>query len=55
MGLLRPALSLYADGAAGNPPTLNDVFFRDGRLWTVRKTVTFRLGDTPMLLLALCD
>ena len=55
VGLLRPALSLYLDGAAPNPPTLNDVFFRDGRLWTVRKTVTFRLGDTPMLLLALCD
>lgn len=55
VGLLRPALSLYVDGVQANQPTANDVFFRDGRLWTVRKTVTFRLGDTPMLLLALCD
>ena len=55
VGLLRPALSLYVDGGSADPPLPNDVFFRDGRLWTVRKTFAFRLGDTPLLLLALCD
>ncbi len=55
VGLLRPALSLYADGGQSDPPLAGDVFFRDGRLWTVRKTQTFRLGDTPLLILALCD
>ncbi len=55
VGLLRPALSLYMDGAAPDPPLVNDVFFRDGRLWTVRKTQFFRLGSAPLLLLALCD
>lgn len=53
VGLLRPALSLYADGA--DPPALNDLFYRDGRLWTVRKTQIFRLVSTPLLVLALCD
>lgn len=55
VGLLRPALSLYLDAAQPNPPLADDVFFRDGRLWTVRKTQTFRLGNTPLLILALCD
>lgn len=55
VGLLRPALSLYLDGALADPPVTGDVFFRDGRLWTVRKTQMFRLGDTPLLILALCD
>ena len=55
VGLLRPALSLYVDGALTDPPIANDVFFRDGRLWTIRKTQTFRQGDTPLLILALCD
>ena len=53
VGLLRPALSLYADGS--DPPALNDLFYRDGRLWTVRKTQIFRLVSTPLLVLALCD
>lgn len=54
-GLLRPALSLYTDGADPNPPVVNDLFYRDGRLWTVRKTQVFRLVSTPLLVLALCD
>ncbi len=44
VGLLRPALSLYLDGSLADPPLVNDIYFRDGRLWTVRKTQTFRLG-----------
>jgi len=55
VGLLRPALALYADGALTDPPLSGDIFFRDGRLWTVRKTQVFRLGDAPLLILALCD
>ncbi len=55
VGLLRPALSLYLDGASPDPPLAGDVFFRDGRLWTVRKTHFFRLGSVPLLILALCD
>lgn len=55
VGLLRPALSLYLDGASSDPPVAGDVFFRDGRLWTVRKTHFFRLGNAPLLILALCD
>lgn len=55
VGLLRPALSLYLDGAEPDPPVSGDVFFRDGRLWTVRKTHFFRLGSVPLLILALCD
>ena len=60
VGLLRPALSMYLDGSpsgtfGSDPPVAGDVFFRDGRLWTVRKTQLFRLGETPLLILALCD
>ncbi len=55
VGLERPALSLYLDGALPDPPLPNDVFFRDGRLWTVRKIQIFRQGNTPLLMLALCD
>ena len=55
VGLQKPALSLYLDGGQPDPPRVNDVYFRDGRLWTVRKTQLFRLGDTPLLILALCD
>lgn len=55
VGLSRPALSLYADGSGPDPPALNDLFYRDGRLWTVRKTQIFRLVSTPLLVLALCD
>ncbi|MGI4789614.1 MAG: hypothetical protein ACRYFS_12275 [Janthinobacterium lividum] len=55
VSLVHPALSLYADGAVTDPPAANDVFFRDGRLWTIRKTQIFRLINTPVLILALCD
>ncbi len=55
VGLLHPALSLYLDGAQADPPAANDLFFRDGRLWTIRKTFVFRLVSTPALILALCD
>ena len=55
VGLLRPALSLYLDGAQTNPPVANDTFTYNNRLWTVRKTHTFWESDTAMLLLALCD
>ena len=55
VGLLRPALSLYVDGGQASPPLVSDVYTRDGRLWTVRRTQVFRLGDTPLLMLALCD
>ena len=55
VGLLRPALSLYCDGSDPDPPAVNDLFFRDGRLWTIRKTQIFRLVSTPLLVLALCD
>ena len=60
VGLLRPALSLYLDGSpssasGADPPVAGDVFFRDGRLWTIRKTQFFRLGETPLLIQALCD
>ncbi len=55
VGLLRPALALYCDGADPDPPVANDLFYRDGRLWTIRKTQVFRLVSTPLLILALCD
>ena len=55
VGLLHPALSLYTDGADTNPPAAGDLFYRDGRLWTIRKTQVFRLVSTPVLVLALCD
>ena len=55
VGLLRPALALYSDGADTDPPAANDLFYQDGRLWTIRKTQVFRLGNTPLLILALCD
>jgi len=55
VGLLRPALTLHTDGAAPDPPLPGDLFFRDGRLWTVRKTQVFRHGGTALLVLALCD
>lgn len=55
VGLQKPALSLYMDGGQADPPRVNDVYVRDGRLWTVRKTQFFRMGDTPLLILALCD
>ena len=55
VGLVRPGLLFYLDGADTDPPLSGDIFTRDGRLWTVRKTQTFRLGDTPLLVVAVCD
>jgi hypothetical protein len=55
VGLLHPALALYSDGADTDPPAANYVFYRDGRLWTIRKTQVFRLVSTPLLILSLCD
>ncbi len=55
VGLLRPAQVLYTDGAQAEPPLTGDVYFRDGRLWTVRKTQVFRLSGLPILVLSLCD
>ena len=55
VGLLKPALTLYVDGSNGDPPLANDVFFRDGRLWTVRKVAFFRYGGTTLVILGLCD
>ena len=55
VGLLHPALALYSDGADPDPPAASDVFYRDGRLWTIRKTQVFRLVSTPALVLSLCD
>lgn len=55
VGLVHPALALYSDGADPDPPAADDLFYRDGRLWTIRKTQVFRLVSTPLLILALCD
>ena len=55
VGLLKPAGMFYQDGAASFPANANDVFFRDGRLWTVRKTQSFRIANTVAVLVALCD
>lgn len=56
VGLQRPALSLYAEGGSGSDPAAaSDLFYRDGRLYTVRKTHVFRFADVPLLVLALCD
>ena len=55
VGLSRPAQILYIDGATSDPALSGDVYFRDGRLWTVRKTQFFRLSGLPILLLCLCD
>ena len=54
VGLLRPALSLYVAGSS-DPPTLNDVFFRHDRLFTVRKTHLYHVADVVVLCLVLAD
>ena len=55
VGLVHPALTLYSDGADTDPPAANDLFLRDGRTFTIRKTFVVRLVTTPMLIIALCD
>jgi hypothetical protein len=57
VGLQKPALTLYME-PGDNPSSLcrvNDVFNRDDRLWTVRKTHVYRIGNTPLVLLVLSD
>lgn len=57
VGLQKPSQSLWME-ATDNPTdvcSLNDVYFRSGRLWTVRKTQVYNVGDTALVLLALCD
>ena len=59
VGLLRPGLMVWTQNTADLQP--NDLFYHDapnrpgGDLYTVRKVQFFRQGDTPLLMLALCD
>lgn len=55
VGLLKPALILYLDATTATVPVTGDIFFRDGRTWTVRKIHFFRISNTIVLILALCD
>ena len=54
VGLLRPTLTLYLVGNT-DPPVSGDVFFRDGRLFTVRKTHLYRVVDVVVVIVALAD
>ena len=54
VGLLRPAQVLYM-AAPADPAVSGDVYFRDGRLWTVRKTYDFRVSGVVIVQLSLCD
>lgn len=57
VGLIKPSQSLYLE--PGDDPfsvaASGDIYFRDGRLWTVRKVHVYRINNTPLVLLALCD
>ena len=53
VGLIRPTLTLYL--VNGEVPVAGDVFFRDGRLFTVRKAHLYRVRDVVVLILALAD
>ena len=59
VGLLHPALMVWTQNAADIQ--VDDVFYYDGQnrpgtlVYTVRKVQFFRQGDTPLLMLALCD
>lgn len=67
VGLLKPAFMLYTSGADGSPPVPGDIFYYTdsevparisggfGGPLTVRKTQTFRVGSTAVLVLSLCD
>ena len=59
VGLTKPSLSAWFEGedvpGAAGAPLVGDIFTRDRRLWTVRKTQIFRKGDRALLVLALCD
>ena len=54
VGLLRPTMTLYLVGNT-DPPVGGDIFFRDGRLFTIRKTHLYRVADVIVLILALAD
>jgi len=54
VGLLRPAQVLYM-AAPADPAVSGDVYMRDGRLWTVRKTYFFRFSGVVIVQLCLCD
>ena len=59
VGLLHPGLMVWTQNTADIQ--VNDLFYYDaanrpgGGLYTVRKVQFFRQGDTPLLMLALCD
>ena len=59
VGLLRPGLMVWTQNTADIQ--VGDLFYHDagnrpgGDLYTVRKVQFFRQGDTPLLMLALCD
>jgi len=54
VGLLKPSLTLYV-GSAGYTPQADDVFFRDSRLYTVRKLFFYRIVDVIVFTLVHCD
>ena len=61
VGLVRPCVQAFFDatvsGTAGTlgPPQINDTFTRDGRPFTIQKVQMHRLGDTVVLIAALCS
>lgn len=54
VGLIKPNLTLYV-GSNGYTPQENDVFFRDGRLYTVLKVFVYRIVDVTVFTIAHCD
>ena len=54
VGLLKPAQLLYM-AAPADPAVAGDIYTRDGRLWTVRKTYDFRVSGVVIVQLCLCD
>ena len=54
VGLEKPAQVLYSVDVS-DPPVSGDVYSRDGRLWTVRKTYFTRVNDVVVMILCLCD
>ena len=53
VGLIRPTLTLHL--VDGEVPLAGDIFFRDGRLFTVCKAHLYRVRDVVVLILALAD
>lgn len=59
VALLHPGLMVWTQNTADIQ--VNDLFYHDvlnrpgGNLFTVRKVQFFRQGDTPLMMLALCD